>query len=62
LDGLSPTELDAFETLLEQDDAELYAWIIGREPTPSAHAGPVMAKLQAFMRDHVAAAVSEGIG
>ena len=62
LESLSDAELDAFETLLNEDDAVLYAWIVGREPAPAVHAGPVMHKLQAFMRDHVAKAVSEGIG
>lgn len=59
---LDAAALDAFEALLEEDDAELYGWIIGREPTPERHAGPLMARLQAFMRDHVAAAVAEGAG
>ncbi|RZJ86939.1 MAG: succinate dehydrogenase assembly factor 2 [Brevundimonas sp.] len=62
LESLSDSELDAFETLLNEDDAILYAWIVGREPAPAAHAGPVMDRLQVFMRDHVAKAVSEGIG
>ncbi len=60
---LDETELDALEALLAQDDDHrLYAWIIGTESTPIEHETPVMAKIRAFMRDHVAAAVAEGAG
>lgn len=60
---LNDAELDALEALLAQDDDhQLYAWIIGSEPTPAEHDTPVMAKIRAFMRDHVAAAVAEGAG
>ena len=60
---LTGEELDSLEALLGQDDDHrLYAWIIGAEPTPPEHETPVMAKIRAFMRDHVAAAVAEGAG
>ena len=60
---LDETELDSLEALLAQDDDhQLYAWIIGTEPTPAQHDTPVMAKIRAFMREHVAAAVAEGAG
>ena len=60
---LSETELDSLEALLAQDDDhQLYAWIIGSEPTPAEHDTPVMAKVRAFMREHVATAVAEGAG
>lgn len=60
---LDESELDSLEALLaEDDDHRLYAWIIGSEPTPAEHDTAVMAKVRAFMRDHVAAAVAEGAG
>lgn len=59
---LDPEELAAFEALLDQDDHELYAWILGNTPTPAPHDGPVMARIRVFMRAHVAAAVAEGAG
>ncbi len=67
VDQVGPTladhELDSLEALLaEDDDHRLYAWIIGTEPTPAGHDTSVLAKIQAFMRDHVAAAVAEGAG
>ena len=60
---LDDAELDAFEALLAQDDDhELYAWIIESRPTPSEHETSVMTKIRAFMRAHVAAEVGKGIG
>ena len=59
---LGPEELAAFEALLDQDDHELYAWILGNTQTPAPHDGPVMARIRVFMRAHVAAAVAEGAG
>ncbi|MDI1280743.1 MAG: antitoxin CptB [Brevundimonas sp.] len=59
---LDTAELDAFESMLEAEDHDLYAWIIGKTPIPAEHDGPVMARLQAFMREHVAAVVAEGAG
>jgi antitoxin CptB len=59
---LTDAELDVFEALLDVEDQYLYAWIIEREPTPPEHQGPVMDRIRAFMRAHVASAVAEGIG
>ena len=59
---LSEAELDEFEALLNIDDQYLYAWIIGREPTPAEHETPLMARIRAFMLEHVAGAVARGIG
>lgn len=65
-DQVAPTlddaELDAFEALLDVEDHYLYAWIIEREPTPPEHENPTMGRIRAFMREHVAAAVAQGIG
>ena len=60
---LSDAELDEFEALLAEDnDHELYAWIIETKPTPAEHDTSLMARLRIFMRAHVAAAVAEGAG
>ena len=48
LDAYSAAELDAFEALLETPDQDLYGWIIGREPPPPAHDGPVLRAVMAF--------------
>ena len=34
LAGFAAHQLDEFETLLDQPDPDLYAWILGRAPTP----------------------------
>ncbi|HEY5071887.1 MAG TPA: succinate dehydrogenase assembly factor 2 [Caulobacteraceae bacterium] len=48
--GFSSEELDRFETLLEQPDPELYAWIMGTEAVPAQFDGPIMAALRKFRR------------
>ena len=59
---LSDGGLDQFETLLNEDDHDIYAWIIGTTPTPDLYETPLMERLRRFMRAHVATAVAEGIG
>lgn len=60
--SLSEAELDELEALLNIDDQYLYGWIIERDPTPVEHETPLMARIRAFMREHVAAAVARGAG
>ncbi len=60
---LTDDDLDQLEALLAEDnDHDLYAWIIQTTPTPGEHDTPLMQKLRVFMRAHVAAAVAEGAG
>jgi antitoxin CptB len=45
--AMDGAELDAFESLLEHEDAKLVRWITGQaEPPPEAD-GPLMARLRA---------------
>jgi antitoxin CptB len=46
--GMSETELDAFEALLDQTDHDLYAWIVGTETPPAEFDNPMLARLRAF--------------
>jgi antitoxin CptB len=48
LGGFSAAELDAFEALLEQQDHDVYDWIIGKAEAPEAFAGPVLEAIRAF--------------
>ena len=48
--------------IAEAERQWLYGWIIERDPTPPEFETPVMAKVRAFMRAHVAAEVGKGIG
>lgn len=60
---LSDAELTEFEGLLAEDnDHEIYAWIMETAPTPQAHQTPLMARLRTFVKAHVAHAVQQGIG
>ena len=34
LAGMSATELDAYEALLEENDQDLYQWVSGQRPAP----------------------------
>ncbi len=35
---LGPCDLDAYESLLEENDQDLYQWVSGQRPTPEMHA------------------------
>ncbi|MEX1252127.1 MAG: succinate dehydrogenase assembly factor 2 [Hyphomonas sp.] len=48
LESLDTAGLDEFERLLKVPDWEVYAWLIGQEPVPAAHSGPVLDQLIAF--------------
>ena len=41
-------QLDQFEVLLEQQDHDLYNWIIGRDPIPEAFDNEVMDLIRTF--------------
>ncbi len=41
LDSLSPDECAALEALLEEADADLMAWLEGRQQVPVGHAQPI---------------------
>ena len=47
LAGMTGAELDAFDSLLEENDQDLMAWMLGQKPPPAAHAG-LIAVLSAF--------------
>ncbi len=46
---LTPSDLDAFELLLDQPDQPLFAWIIQTEPTPAEFDHDVMRKIRTFL-------------
>jgi antitoxin CptB len=48
LEGLTPAQLDRYETLLEESDADLLAWVTGRRPVPARHDHDVLAMLRGF--------------
>ncbi len=54
-EGLSETEVDELETMLETPDQDLYGFIVGNRPTPLELQGPLMTRLQKldFLEDRV---------
>lgn len=54
LAGMSGAELDAFDALLEENDQDLMAWMLGQKAAPAAHAG-LIATLSAFASRRMAA-------
>lgn len=48
LEKMNAAQLDDFEILLDQPDQDLYAWIIGREPTPETYETEVMDLIRSF--------------
>ena len=51
LRALDAAELDAFETLLEESDNDLKAWILGHVPVPKRHDTSLMTLLLKFNND-----------
>jgi antitoxin CptB len=51
LGGFGPDELDAFETLIDQPDHDLYGWIVGQAEPPAELAGDMLEQLRAFKAD-----------
>lgn len=48
LAGMSEAQLDTYEALLEENDALLYDWIIGRAPPPPERDSDVLRLLRDF--------------
>ncbi|MFL6846690.1 MAG: succinate dehydrogenase assembly factor 2 [Allosphingosinicella sp.] len=44
--GLSDSEAEWFEALLEEQDVDIMAWAIGTAPPPQRFEGPMMRRLQ----------------
>lgn len=48
IETLSEAELDQFEALIALDDHDLYGWLTGKEPVPSAHDDAIFRAVKAF--------------
>ncbi len=46
--GLNAEELDQLESLLDQPDPDLFAWIVGTAEAPAEFDGPVLAAIRDF--------------
>lgn len=48
VNSLDERQLDRYEALLEENDQDLFAWIVGRSAVPRRHDHDVFALLRAF--------------
>ena len=48
LDVMSARELDLYEAILDADEVDIYAWLVGRTPVLPAYDNDVMRRLLAF--------------
>ncbi len=48
LELMSARELELYEAILEADEVDIYAWLVGRAPVPPAHDNDVMRRLLSF--------------
>lgn len=48
LHALAPAELDDLERLMEEQDQDIYDWVLGKFPVPPEHDTSLFAKLKAF--------------
>jgi antitoxin CptB len=44
----SAGELDTYERLLEENDADLWDWLTGQAPPPAEHDSAVLKRIQSF--------------
>ena len=59
--NLTPEQLDLFEALMEESDREIYAWIVGQEPTPPAFDNEIMNMIKLFRYEaHAVRPVGDG--
>jgi antitoxin CptB len=48
LADLDVSQLDRYEALLERNDVEVLAWVLGEEPAPSAYDTDVLQMIKKF--------------
>ena len=59
--NLTPDQLDRFEALMEESDREIYAWIVGQEPTPERFDTDVLTLIKTFRYEaHASRPIGDG--
>lgn len=61
LDGFTSAQMDAFEALIDQEDQDIYGWIVGRIETPAEFDGEILNLIKAF-RFQVHAVRGQNVG
>lgn len=54
LSGLSPADLDLYDSLLQENDQDLMAWVLGQS-APPAQLAPLLTRITAFAETRLAA-------
>ncbi len=54
LAGMSEADLDAFDRLLEENDQDLMAWMLGQKPVPEGHRA-LISTLSTYAQQRLAA-------
>lgn len=47
IERLSEADMQRFENFLDEDDAEIWAWLTEKKPCPNAEYAPLLAELRA---------------
>ena len=48
LDKMSATEVDIYEQLLDENDADIWDWLVGKLPPKNPAYTPILAELKAY--------------
>jgi antitoxin CptB len=48
LEGLNAQELAAYAAFLEEDDAHIWDWLVGRRPPPRADYEPLLQRMRTY--------------
>jgi antitoxin CptB len=48
LSEFSGSDLDSYERLLEENDADLWDWLTGQAAAPAEHQSPILRRIQSF--------------
>lgn len=54
IDELNDAELDELESLLTENDQDLYAWMTGRDPLPADRDGPLYRRIIGYHEEAIA--------
>lgn len=52
LERLDAGQLDRYESLLEESDQDVWAWLVHQRPVPARHNNDVLAMIRAFHHIH----------
>lgn len=51
---LTPEQVDRFETLIQENDNDLFLWVTGKQEVPAIYDHDVMAMIKSFVQNEAA--------